>query len=267
MLLVSSRHTEPHACAGTSPPLTLHTDHTGLAEMAALFPPEVAAPAVSQGKSFPYVHAAALFRTLAAPNGTSAWPVFEHMWMLEQDVAWRGDLLEVVRRYNAWPADFTGRKLHERTALSGWGPANVHTNWPGLNTSTSAVRLAADVFVSRYSRRFVAALGDALAAGRAGFSEWFPRTLCAHYLNSDSSHATEFTGGDTSLRQLVPSWDPAWRCTELDMMSTPELLGTPFEVEHHAPPGWWVDDDGDAAAPPQLFHPVKVRRTRRRGAS
>ena len=187
--------------------------------------------------------------------------------MLEQDVAWRGDLLEVVRRYNTWPADFTGRKLHERTGES-WSPANWHTSWPGLNTSTAAVRLAADVFVSRYSRRFVAALGDALAAGRAGFSEWFPRTLCAHYLNPDSGHATEFTGGDSaSLRQLVPSWDPAWRCTEVDMMTTPELLGTPFEVEHHAPPGWWVDDDDDAAAPPQLFHPVKVRRTRRHGAS
>ena len=260
LLLVSTRRKTPHACPNTSPPLTLHVSHIGVTEMAALFPPEVAGPAVGAGKSFPYVQAAALFRLLAAPNGTSPWPSFEYMWTLEEDVAWHGDLLEVVRRFNAWPSDFAARKFHERTAGGGWHAANMHTQWPGLNTSSAAPRLVADVFVSRYSRRLVAALGDALSAGRAGYLEWFPRTLCGHYLQPGQAHVAEFTGQDgTRLQQLVPSWDPNWNCTEVDLMrAAPELLGVPFEVAHAAQPGWWVEDDA-ATSPPQLFHPVKIR--------
>lgn len=168
---------------------------------------------------------------------------FDYLWVVEQDVAWRGSLVELVASFATSQHDLLCHlptRIVPRTGRWVWDSA--HTGW--ANHSGSILRCYRHAF--RVSRRLAALLiDDYLAQGHWAQDEWFAPTVCEQYAAG-------------VLRA------PPCSVAELADVCNGTCLGNPYVCcvggpkDPPAPTeAWWTREEADRSAPPALFHPIK----------
>ena len=161
--------------------------------------------------------------------------VFDHMWVIEHDVAWQGNLFDALATFSAWRDDYL---------CKGVGDAPPGTPWPWYDLHSGTfefvqTRLRCQRFVARYSRRLMEYLVDLfLKQGHWADDEWFASTVCGRHLHN-------LTGYNCTVRD----YDAA--------IAFADIFGDPFHF------GQGGDFDLNRSLnytitqPPKLFHPVK----------
>lgn len=110
--------------------------------------------------------------------------VFDHLWVIEQDVAWSGSLLSIMRRMEGAEEDMlctnVGRFDAAEGQSNGWWWPSAHSGWAQTAAGTPAhpyVRCFKPV--QRLSHRLLSALIDRyILVGAWAHDEWFAATVC-----------------------------------------------------------------------------------------
>ena len=115
---------------------------------------------------------------------------FDHVWVIEQDVAWQGNLFDSFATFADWRQDllcyrhyndtFASHQVRERLRIS----KRIYE----LHSATGWVRKIPDrhkcmIFMVRYSWRMLDTLQrDFMALGHWAHGEWFAATVCRFQL-------------------------------------------------------------------------------------
>jgi len=102
---------------------------------------------------------------------------YKHLWVLEDDVAYSGDISKLLSAYSANSADllaWNGQGYH--VAESGWWPTALSQEYS--RRVSLAQRLVVSEHVERFSAKLLQKLHDWSAAGALDWSESMPATVC-----------------------------------------------------------------------------------------
>jgi len=114
------------------------------------------------------------------------WPALQYdfLWVIEQDVAWQGNLFDAFATFASWPDDFLCFQPSLKEVGGNWGQ-----NWRGINTTTfhsgwidrtpKARIHHCFVFVARYSAAFLNQLSLHHESGKWAYVEHEAAELCA----------------------------------------------------------------------------------------
>jgi len=153
----------------------------------------------------------------------------DFLWVIEQDVAWQGNLFDILATFATWTEDLLCLRPDVGRVGDSWVHSLTHSGW--ANNTPGAPRPRCQVFVVRYSRRLLLTLvNEYLAKGHYAQVEWFAPTVCTLHMSN---------------------------CTVRDY-STEQVFGRPFgccETPYNETM-WNYSLSHDAS----LFHPVKFLR-------
>ena len=121
------------------------------------------------------IHTPSLLLWLASqPGGYAA---YKHVWVVEHDAIFRGDLASLVHTYALESADYLGKPAADRgaSAAVASGGRAAHRTW--------SPQLVGHVYIKRehaerYSTRLLLALKDAFSLGLSGWGESHEITIC-----------------------------------------------------------------------------------------
>jgi len=162
-------------------------------------------------------------------------PGVDYLWVLEQDVAWKGNLFDALATFSTWGEDLLCQHPHtEAVGNNGWSHQFLHSGW--ANNTKGAPRHVCRLFVARYSSKLL-------------------RTLSEDYLAKDHwAHLEMFSPGVCALGA------PSCTIADYQIPATKGVFGEPFTCcVKEEPPNWkssrtWERTGDDV---PRLYHPAK----------
>jgi hypothetical protein len=167
---------------------------------------------------------------------------YDSMWVLEQDVAWSGNIFKLLgqlgsgREEDLLCADVNygrvGKKHWWQLHNDKWMWYKTHTHWSGWDDSPGAPRIRCSIMAVRYSTRLLRRLvDDYLNKAIYAHGEFFASTVCGLMLDN---------------------------CTVGDYVADGAPLGRPFSCCFDTITGSkeWIQ--ARARFPGTLMHPVKV---------
>jgi hypothetical protein len=167
---------------------------------------------------------------------------FKAMWVFDQDVAWSGNVFDLLGRLGRGREEDllchdvdrgrVGKKHWWQLHNDNWMWYKTHSNWSGWDDSPGAPRIRCEIMVVRYSAPLLHRLVDEyLALGRYAHGELFAPTACG--LLMDNCTVGDFAGPTAPLGK-------PFRCCDKPVDTAGEWLET------------------RARYPAALVHPVKV---------
>ncbi len=110
---------------------------------------------------------------------------YDYLWVLEEDIAWQGKLLDALDVFASWREDFLCSTRTVKRVGDGWGRnwdqipelGAFHSGW---HTNASFVHCY--VFMVRYSRSLLDSVHAHLLNGSWAYVEWHVPTLCESHI-------------------------------------------------------------------------------------
>lgn len=189
---------------------------------------------------------------------------YDFLWVLEQDVAWQGNIYEALALLDSRDEDLLCYKpRHVRSTDEGGAWWDLHDGaieeFPAalrwiersfsLNPWNRVTRLKCNIFFVRYSRRIMDGLLDSyLSKGHWAYDEVFGATLCSEGLIDFQHRNCSFCKQGSFINQ----------CKVGDYSrDNPELFNDPYFAYRVDPPYDEKDWNYSIHHEPMLYHPMK----------
>ena len=146
---------------------------------------------------------------------------YDFLWVVEQDVAWQGNLFDALSTYATWHDDYLCQSPYNDTLATAGNSLmqqlfQEHSGWG----DRFPVHRKCYIFVARYSRRMLSTLADKFVAqGHWAQGEWFAATVCAFH----TQLGTEFGLGSKGLLRWQSGGESS-ACSMRDFMSEAYLF-------------------------------------------